>query len=135
MTKRFLFILFALFLCLTSSSCVTFSAKNLSYIPQEEGKIISHFKTRVLLHGFVGTCAGGNLFDPHSKNTNKTLDEVLRDEIQKAGGDACINVSITYERKLWQSLVAKFTNTIWVMAYLTVEGDIISTQPREDLME
>ncbi|MDD7417232.1 MAG: hypothetical protein SPI86_08440 [Treponemataceae bacterium] len=116
-----------LVICLTALvGCTTFQVNGLSWMPTNtEYVVCDHFKTRKTVHEFLGVSGGANLFNISSKVMNDKITKIITNEVQKAGADGAINISIEYKVGFWHTIANSFTGSIWAPARVIVEGDLV----------
>lgn len=125
--KKFIFmlsVLSAVFL----SSCVTFKADGLAFTTANENvQVLGNFSKKKTVHELFGTSGGTNLFNISATAMNEKITGIIWQEIQKKGGNAARNISITYSAGPLAYIANVITFGIWAPASLKVTGEVIKT--------
>ena len=105
---------------------MSFKATDLAVLRQDSSmKMLGHFKTTVLVHEFLGSSGGANLFNITADAMNDKISDIVWKEINKKGGNGAINIEIEYSATFLDMLANGITETIWAPAHLTISGDVI----------
>ncbi|MBP3741546.1 MAG: hypothetical protein J6J00_01040 [Treponema sp.] len=111
---------------LVASSCTTFKAEGLSFMPYSNNmQVLGHFHEGQTVVEMLGQSGGANLFNITSGAMKDKVTGIIWNEISKKGGNAAINVEVTY----YVGPIAYFFNVITfnilAPARIVVEGDIV----------
>lgn len=121
-----IFLLLIVGLTLTFSSCMSFKATDLAVLRQDSSmKLLGHFHTTVLVHEFLGSSGGANLFNITADAMNDKISDIVWKEINKKGGNGALNIEIEYSATFLDMIANSITETIWAPAHLTISGDVI----------
>ena len=106
--------------------CTTFKANGLSFMPVDNDlQVVGTFKDSVMVHKFLGTSGGTNLFNISSGATVDKLSAAVWKHIQSMGGTGATNVSITYGSNILHWFLNGLTWGIWAPAKITISGTVV----------
>lgn len=125
--KKRIIVLVGLVATLTLTACTTFKAEGLAFAAFDDVEVLGTFSERETVNEFFGTPGGTNLLNITSEAMNAKITSIIWNEIQKRGGNAARNITITYSAGLPARIVNAFTFGIWAPAALRVEGEVIRT--------
>ncbi|MCR4580416.1 MAG: hypothetical protein K5681_08720 [Treponema sp.] len=117
-------------LLLLASSCTTFKAEGLSFIPFTNGtQVIGHFREGKTVIELLGQSGGSNLFNITSGAMKDKITGIIWNEVNKMGGNAAINVEVTYSVGPIGYFFNVITFNILAPARVVVEGDVVLMDP------
>ena len=106
--------------------CTTFKAEGLAFMPMDDDmKVVGNFEDSVMVHKFLGTSGGTNLFNISSDATKGALTDVVWKNIRNFGGTGAVNVKITYGSNVLHWFLNGLTGNIWAPAEITVSGTVV----------
>lgn len=129
-TKKLL-IVFAGLVCLAFSACRTFRADGLAFYDfgGVEYESLGTFSDSATVHEFLGVSGGPNLFNISSDAMKDKVTAIIWKEVQKKGGNAARNITITYRITPLQTCCNGLTGSIWAPATIVVKGEAIRVNP------
>ena len=122
----FLYLMLILGILVLLGSCRTFHASGLQMGMDTGGtEIMGTFTTRVVVSKFFGTSGGTNFLNLTSGATTGPIRDAIDREIQRLGGNAAINVSVTWGSNPLQWLLNNLTLRIWAPGTATIQGTVV----------
>lgn len=88
--------------------------------------MVGNFDFEVGMLELLGTSGGTNFLNLTSEVMDERINDAIRDEIIKQGGDAAIDVTITYMAGLLDMILNSLTVFILAPAVARVEGTVVS---------
>lgn len=88
--------------------------------------VVGNFDFEVGMLELLGTSGGTNFLNLTSEVMDERINDAIRDEIIKQGGDAAIDVTITYMAGLLDMILNSLTVFILAPAVARVEGTVVS---------
>ena len=121
----------ACFDCLAFSACKTFKADGLAFYSFDgvTYESLGNFSDSATVHEFLGVSGGPNFFNISADAMKDKITSMIWKEIQKKGGNAARNITITYRVTPLQTCFNGLTSSIWAPATVTVKGDVIRVNP------
>ncbi|MCR4632401.1 MAG: hypothetical protein K5786_12320, partial [Treponema sp.] len=117
---------------LVASSCTTFKAEGLSFMPfTNNTQVIGHFHEGQTVIELFGQSGGANLFNITSGAMKDKVTGIIFNEISKQGGNAAVNVEITYYVGPISYFFNWITFNIVAPARVVVEGDVVLMDPSQ----
>jgi hypothetical protein len=110
-------------------SCTTFQVTGVQMNKETPAyEAVGQFWVEVTVHEFLGSSGGANLFNVTATEMNEEILKAIRFEIEKYGGDAAVNVQITYEATFIGILLNAITWSIYAPARATIRGTVVKFQ-------
>ena len=117
---------------LVASGCTTFKAEGLSFMPfTNNTQVIGHFHEGQTVIELFGQSGGANLFNITSGAMKDKVTGIIFNEISKQGGNAAVNVEITYYVGPISYFFNWITFNIVAPARIVVEGDVVLMDPSQ----
>ncbi|MGL1893301.1 MAG: hypothetical protein OCD02_16820 [Spirochaetaceae bacterium] len=88
-------------------------------------QVIGEFNTKVTVHKFFGSSGGSTLFNNGADNSIDPVYDAIQREIGKYGGDAAVNIEITYGANFINYLLNYFTSNIYAPSTVTISGTVV----------
>lgn len=109
--------------------CTTFKADGLAFMPMDDDMmVVGNFEDSVMVHKFLGTSGGTNLFNISSGATVDKLSSAVWKNVQKMGGTGAINVKISYGSNFLHWFLNGLTWNIWAPSKITISGTVVKTK-------
>ena len=122
----FLYLMLIFGILVLLGSCRTFHASGLQMGMDTGGtEIMGTFTTRIWVGKFLGTSGGTNLFNFSSAATTGPIRDAIDREIQRLGGNAAIDVSVTWGSNPIQWILNNLTLRLWAPGTATIRGTVI----------
>jgi len=88
-------------------------------------EVVGDFQTEVVITKYLGSAGGATILNIGAENTVDPVYNAIQNEIASLGGDAAIDVEITYGANLIQMLLNSVTATIYAPATATITGSVV----------
>lgn len=112
--------------------CTTFKADGLALMPMPENmQVVGNFEDTVMVHKFLGTSGGTNLFNITSDATEGALNDIAWKNIRNMGGTGAVNVQVTYGSNILHWFLNGLTGNIWAPAKITVSGTVVRERTQQ----
>jgi hypothetical protein len=110
-------------------SCTTFQVSGVQMNKETSSyQEVRQFEKKVVVHEFLGSSGGTNLFNVTATDMDKEILDAIRLEIELYSGDAAVNVTIKYEATFIDLLLNGITCGIYAPAHATISGTIVKFQ-------
>ena len=108
------------------AGCTTFNAEGLAFIPWSDNmEVVGHFKESRTVLELFGPSGGTNLFNITAYAMKDKVTGAIWQEVAERGGNAAINIEVTYKVGFFSWLVNTVTGTVLAPARIIVEGDVV----------
>jgi hypothetical protein len=112
-------------------SCTTFTVVGLEQGVSPTGrpyKELGNFTEREWVNKFLGASGGTNLFNISSHATDGVVTRAITKNLRKFGGNAVINLEISYVSNPFQGILNTLTLHIWAPSTVVVKGTVIKQE-------
>lgn len=114
------------------AGCTTFKADGLAFMPMpDDMQVVGNFEDTVMVHKFLGTSGGTNLFNLTSDATKGALTDLAWKNIRNMGGTGAVNVQVTYGSNVLHWFLNNLTGRIWAPAKITVSGTVVKERNQQ----
>lgn len=108
------------------SSCTTTKFGGLQMTKEMPSfQVVAEFETVVNVTKFLGSSGGSTLLNIGSDSAVDPVYDAVQREIGKLGGDAAVNVEITYGATLMQLLANGITGYLYAPSTVTITGTVV----------
>lgn len=108
------------------SGCTTAKFSNLQLTKElPTFEVVEDFEKTVKINKFLGFSAGKTLLNLGEDNTKDPVFDAIQREIAKVGGDAAVDITITYGASFADLLLNTITGTIYSPAYVKITGTVV----------
>lgn len=88
-------------------------------------EVVKDFETTVKINKFLGSAAGKTLFNIGAESTEDPIFDAVQREIAKLGGDAAVDISITYGATVLDLVLNGITGALYAPATVTITGTVV----------
>jgi hypothetical protein len=120
--KKVLSLLFILMI----TSCTTVKFGGLQVTDEMQSfTVVGEFETKVTINKFFGTSGGATMFNMGADAAINPVYDAIQREIGKYGGDAAVNIEISYEATIGQKIINAVTATIYAPSTVKITGTVV----------
>ncbi len=117
-------VLVILLVVMMSCQTATFSGLQMTK-DMDSFVVVKDFETTVSVWEFLGTPAGGNLFNITADAMDDPVFQAVQNEIQKLGGDAAVDITLVQEATLVDMIIGGVTGSILAPCKVHITGTVV----------